>query len=286
MASRGGRGGRGGARGGRGGGGAFGGRGGLTIGGVEVGWDLTGINIQKGPAEAFPPRPAPLALPPTTKESSTLSHYLAVRDRIHEGPFYTILADGMTSGKKRRPNEAAPTDLSLFNPFTDNQTYTSKYMKVRRRIPKLDMRPYGEYMRLCFSRSRIANSITVTEFFPLELQPLIGDSAPTSDGPASKKRKTLQIAKTADVKSKIDGYMEQQDRRIRDQEERGEDDDEFDEEEEEEEEKPDAVDEEDNWSAVSSDSEESGDDYNAEQYFDNGDEDDIDPDGDYENSYE
>lgn len=73
-----------------------------------------------------------------------VNHYLAVRDRIHDGPFYTILGDGMKTGKKRRANDPAPTETSLFNPFTDNQTYTSKYMKVRRRIPKLDMRPYGE----------------------------------------------------------------------------------------------------------------------------------------------
>lgn len=134
------RGGRGGAR----GGGAFNPSRGLNIGGVELNWDLTGLKIQKGPGERFPSKPPPLAPAPTPAESSTVQHYLAVRDRIHDGPFYTILADGMKNGKKRRANEAAPTDLSLFNPFTDNQTYTSKYMKVRRRIPKLDMRPYGE----------------------------------------------------------------------------------------------------------------------------------------------
>lgn len=88
--------------------------------------------------------PPPQAPPATADESAIVQHHLAVRDRIHEGPFYTILNDGMRNGLKRKANEPAPTEASLFNPFTDNQTYSSKYLKVRRRIPKLDSRPYGE----------------------------------------------------------------------------------------------------------------------------------------------
>jgi DNA-directed RNA polymerase III subunit RPC7 len=92
------------------------------------------------PQEAPPPQ----APEPTAHEKGIIAHYLAVRDRIHEGPFYTILNDGMKNGLKRKVNELAPTEASLFNPFTDNQTYSAKYLKVRRRLPKLDARPYGE----------------------------------------------------------------------------------------------------------------------------------------------
>lgn len=88
--------------------------------------------------------PPPQAPPPTDHERGITAHYLAVRDRIHEGPFYTILNDGMKNGLKRKANENAPTEASLFNPFTDNQTFSAKYLKVRRRLPKLDARPYGE----------------------------------------------------------------------------------------------------------------------------------------------
>jgi DNA-directed RNA polymerase III subunit RPC7 len=181
-----GRGGRGGGRGGRGG--AFGSaRGTVTIAGTELNWDLTGLDIQKGPAERFPvcasiscrvarllvlyatrhqmrrrhsfahrrielhyilrlpqEAPPPQAPPPTFHENAIIAHCLAVRDRIHEGPFYTILNDGMKNGLKRKASEPAPTEASLFNPFTDNQTYSAKYLKVRRRLPKLDARPYGE----------------------------------------------------------------------------------------------------------------------------------------------
>lgn len=152
-------GGRGGGRGGRGG--AFNpARGTVTIAGTELNWDLTGLDIQKGPAERFPvsslfvlylnqplrqqqEAPPPQAPPPTAHERGIVAHHIAVRDRIHEGPFYTILNDGMKNGLKRKANEPAPTEASLFNPFTDNQTYSAKYLKVRRRLPKLDARPYG-----------------------------------------------------------------------------------------------------------------------------------------------
>jgi DNA-directed RNA polymerase III subunit RPC7 len=92
--------------------------------------------------------PPPQAPPPTAHERGIIAHCLAVRDRIHEGPFYTILADGMKNGLKRKASEPAPTEASLFNPFTDNQTYSAKYLKVRRRLPKLDARPYGELVRV------------------------------------------------------------------------------------------------------------------------------------------
>jgi DNA-directed RNA polymerase III subunit RPC7 len=88
--------------------------------------------------------PPPQAPPPTSDEIGMVKHHLAVRDRIHEGPFYTILNDGMKNGLKRKASEPAPTEASLFDPFTGNQTYSAKYMKVRRRLPKLDARPYGE----------------------------------------------------------------------------------------------------------------------------------------------
>jgi len=199
-----------------------------------------------------------------------VQHYLSVRDRIHEGPFYTILADGMKNGLKRKANAPAPTEASLFNPFSDNQTYSAKYLKVRRRLPKLDARPY------------------VTHLFPSELRPIL-DSTRGGDNPASKKRRTLGVAKITAV-SQIDRLISSEQNRSNEAGARGADDDPDDEENEEEEEvdedKPDAVDEEDNWSAASTDSEESDDDYNAEQYFDNGEDDQIDDVDPYENTYE
>lgn len=262
-----GRGGRGGGRGGRGGA-SNPARGTVTIAGTELNWDLTGLDIQKGPAERFPEAPPPQAPPPTADEASIVQHHLAVRDRIHEGPFYTILNDGMKNGLKRKANEHAPTETSLFNPFTDNQTYSAKYLKVRRRLPKLDARPY------------------VIDLFPVELRPVLG--GPVGDGGLSKKRRTLGVSKVNAV-SQIDRLIQSEQNRTNEAEARAEeegDEDANEDEEEADDDKPDAVDEEDNWSAASTDSEESDDDYNAEQYFDNGDDDDIDDADPYENTYE
>ncbi|KAL5117527.1 DNA-directed RNA polymerase III subunit C31 [Pleosporales sp. CAS-2024a] len=261
------RGGRGGGRGGRGG--AFSSaRGTVMIAGTELNWDLTGLDIQKGPAERFPEAPPPQAPPPTAHEHGMVAHYLAVRDRIHEGPFYTILNDGMKSGLKRRANEPAPTEASLFNPFTDNQTYSAKYLKVRRRLPKLDARPY------------------VTDLFPAELQPILqGTRGP---GHASKKRRTLGVTKVNAV-SQIERMIRAEVDRTNDAEAKADEDDDDDADDDEadaDDDKLDDDDDADNWSAKSTDSEESDDDYNAEQYFDNGEDDDIDDADPYENTYE
>ncbi|KAH7400785.1 DNA-directed RNA polymerase III, subunit Rpc31 [Phaeosphaeria sp. MPI-PUGE-AT-0046c] len=258
----GGRGGRGGGRGGA----SFNGK--VTIAGTELNWDLTGLDIQKGPAERFPEAPPPQAPPPTAHENGIVAHYLAVRDRIHEGPFYTILNDGMKNGLKRKANEPAPTEASLFNPFTDNQTYSAKYLKVRRRLPKLDARPY------------------VTDLFPTELRPILTTS-PNPSHASHKKRRTLGVSKINAV-SQIERMIKaEQDRSAAGADDEAADDDDDEAEPGDDEDKEGADDDaEDDFSAASSDSEESDDDYNAEQYFDNGEDEDIDDADPYENTYE
>jgi DNA-directed RNA polymerase III subunit RPC7 len=129
--------------------------------------------------------------------------------------------------------------------------------------------------------------LTATDLFPPELRSLLGDNVlkrkangDLSDGPLPA-RKRLKVSK-ATGKSQLDKYLDQHAKALE-----GEDvDEDVEEMEEEDDDKPGAIDEEDNWSAVSSDSEESGDDYNAEQYFDNGDDDDVDDADPYENTYE
>ncbi|KAF2645018.1 hypothetical protein P280DRAFT_444287 [Massarina eburnea CBS 473.64] len=257
------RGGRGGARGGRGGGGA--GRGGkMMIAGTEVEWDLSGLEIQKGPAERYPKyHHPPQPNPATEDEKRILQHHLGIRTRIREGPFYTILNDGMKNGLKRKSDDRVPTEAALFNAFSENQTYSARYIKKRRRVPKLDTRPY------------------VVDLFPPELHELL------VPGGSSEKRQLLSVTRM-NAKSYVDRMIQQEQDRLKDVEDRAENEEEEANEEEDADEnegKPDAVDEEDNWSAVSSDSEESGDDYNAEQYFDNGDDDEVD-DGDYGDGYD
>ncbi len=131
----------------------------------------------------------------------------------------------------------------------------------------------------------LAHEYLAIDLFPPELRPILDGTR--SDGTRSKKRRTLGITKVNAV-SQIERLIKSEQDRTNEAEARAEDELEDDEEAEEEVDdgKPDAVDEEDNWSAVSSDSEESDDDYNAEQYFDNGEDDDIDDADPYENTYE
>lgn len=129
-------------------------------------------------------------------------------------------------------------------------------------------------------------TVPVSHLFPVELQPILDGTG--TGGNASKKRRTLGVSKINAV-SQIERMIKAEQDRTNEAEARAEEDLDEDLEEEEEQaddDKPDAVDEEDNWSAVSTDSEESDDDYNAEQYFDNGEDDDIDDADPYENTYE
>lgn len=126
---------------------------------------------------------------------------------------------------------------------------------------------------------------SVVDLFPPELREHLDRGG---NGESNKKRKVLSVSKVTAV-SYLDRMLNQEQERSKEAEARGdEDDDDVDEDEEvdEDEDKPDAVDDEDNWSAASSDSEEADDDYNAEQYFDNGEDDDIDDADPYENTYE
>ncbi|ORY14249.1 DNA-directed RNA polymerase III, subunit Rpc31 [Clohesyomyces aquaticus] len=267
MASRG----RGGARGGRGGAAPRAPPGTVKIAGVEMAWDLTGLELNKAPTENFPRTGHAPPPPPTSDESATHHRLVTLRDRIHDGPLYTILGDGMETGLKRRQQDAAPTEAALFNPFTDNLTYSAKYMKVRRRIPRLDTRPY------------------VVDLFPEELRSILSHTA--DGGRETKRQKLLHVSKV-DAVSRIDRILEAEEARAKEEQERADADEEVeqdaedDDAEEEYDEKPDAIDEEDNWSAPSTDSEESDDDYNAERYFDGGEDDYGDEGGGDENTYE
>lgn len=126
---------------------------------------------------------------------------------------------------------------------------------------------------------------TVTELFPAELRTTLDGTRAV--GNLSKKRRTLGVTRVNAV-SQIERMIKFEEGRTNEAEARAEEEDDEDEEEdaEQDDDKPDAIDEDDKWSAASSDSEESDDDYNAEQYFDNGEDEDIDDADPYENTYE
>lgn len=86
-----------------------------------------------------PPKPKPL----TKDERIQVAHFRSLRNSIHEGPLYTVLGDNVRVGKTGYTPTAAN-----FDPFEGMPTYSKKYTKQRRRIPKLDTRPYGRHSDL------------------------------------------------------------------------------------------------------------------------------------------
>lgn len=71
-------------------------------------------------------------------ERIQISRLRSFRDRVHEGPLYTILGDGYRAGKQRRSGPAE------FDPFDGMPSYSIKYRKAKRKVPKLDTRPYSK----------------------------------------------------------------------------------------------------------------------------------------------
>lgn len=200
------------------------------------------------------PLQPPIAPKPRPHESAQVTHYRRLRERIHEGPLYTVLGDAARVGKNRPPAGA------LFDPFEGMQTYTRKYKKQRNKIPRLDTRPY------------------VLKFFPKELwgviDPAHKDGGKTGEGTegaeaaaARSKKWFQQIARSSTV-SRLDRLEQMEDG----QEDRREDDGDEDKEEElgEEVEMDDDFEEEED---------DDNDDYNAEKYFEDLERDDFDEGG-------
>lgn len=80
----------------------------------------------------------PVAATSTRVERNQIAHYRRLRNRMHEGPLYTVLGDNVRVHKPRGSSGAG------FDPFEGMPTYTQKYRRQRRKLPKLDTRPYSE----------------------------------------------------------------------------------------------------------------------------------------------
>ncbi|KAL8811558.1 MAG: hypothetical protein Q9200_001701 [Gallowayella weberi] len=205
--------------------------GGYKIAGTVLPWDPDIDLDRPTPTPLFPLyNPTPPA-PLTKTEKAQVAAFRSFRSRIHEGPFYTI-ADNDTRVKKTAKSSAAN-----FDPFEGMPTYSQKYIKKRRRLPKLNARPY------------------VLKYFPKELWPTLDPksykSSPLNDGvekrtangvtPKVKKEATAGGDASADEDDPVAGERDPDEEAINEAV-----DDEFDED------------------------DDDGGDYNAEQYFDDG----------------
>lgn len=260
------------SRGGRGGG-----RGGKAPGGLDFPWEHDpdiDQYLNYTPTELFPVRlsrsevatqanflpllqnvETTITAPPTAAERRSFYHANRLREMRRAGPFYA------TGDLSKRPSRnavmtgrvgKAQVGNDSSNPFTSMETYSSKYNKKTRVLPDLKSYPF------------------IKEFFPRELWDVMGiadeesEKKAKADGvdPPKKKRKLLQIAK-ANTISRLEALEAEEARRA----EAGED-------EEEDEEKEDGEGQpletqDDDYE----DGESEADDYNAEAYFDNGEDD-------------
>ena len=82
----------------------------------------------------------PIAEPPTVEERRMVHHYRALRARIHDGPFYTILDSTARVGKSGQRSPPA----AHFNPFDSAPTYSQQFVRKRNTLPRLSTRPFGQ----------------------------------------------------------------------------------------------------------------------------------------------
>ncbi|KAL8940327.1 MAG: hypothetical protein Q9211_002340 [Gyalolechia sp. 1 TL-2023] len=112
--------------------------GGYKIAGTVVPWDPDIDLDRPTPTPLFPSYKPTLPAPLSGAEKAQVAAFRSLRARIHEGPFYTTLDTDAWVGKRNIKASAA-----TFDPFEGMPTYSQKYMKKRRRLPKLSARPYG-----------------------------------------------------------------------------------------------------------------------------------------------
>ena len=78
---------------------------------------------------------------PSSRECVEISFYRALRQVAHEDPFYTIPLNGEEDDRSR-----VSLTKSKVDPFTCMPTYSQKYKKEQRTLPRLDTRPYGKWV--------------------------------------------------------------------------------------------------------------------------------------------
>jgi DNA-directed RNA polymerase III subunit RPC7 len=204
----------------------------------------------------------PITRPATKAERAFVARYRRFRDRCRDSPLHTVLGDTI---RVRKPDGHIATEVVKVNTFEAMPTYTNKYKRKKRLVPKLDYRPY------------------ITQFFPQELWSTLGPeyaSQASTPRSAAERRRIAELAKKSrleEVEADIEEAEREREENENKEEEQGDDDDGDDEKEKNEEEGEDITredvdddfeDQEDGESAAD-------DDYNAEKYFDNGEDDDF-----------
>ncbi|OJJ48902.1 hypothetical protein ASPZODRAFT_60873 [Penicilliopsis zonata CBS 506.65] len=223
---------------------------GRRLPGAEFSWDADpGGEADTAPTPLFPKYSVPPARLLSAREQLQVDQYRELRERHHEGPYYSVLDVAASAARKGSAARAH------FDPFHGMPSYSRRYQKKKRALPRLQGRTY------------------VMKFFPRELWSTIQPSF-KGDGAGL----DFPVTKISFKRGFEDDDEEEEEdaakRRRRTDGEEGEDDEaaERDEEadrellEDDEDAEEEIVDDD-----FEEDDDEMGGDYNAEQYFDGGD---------------
>lgn len=79
----------------------------------------------------------PRARPLSPRELTQVNHYRALRERFHDGPYYAVLDAASSAAKKGSAARAS------FDPFHGMPSYSGRYQKKKRALPRMSGRAYG-----------------------------------------------------------------------------------------------------------------------------------------------
>lgn len=79
----------------------------------------------------------PKAEPLQRREQAEVDRYRALRDRFQNGPYYAVVNAASTSAKKGTKERAQ------FDPFHGMPSYSARYQKRKRTVPKIAGRDYS-----------------------------------------------------------------------------------------------------------------------------------------------
>ncbi|EXJ62920.1 hypothetical protein A1O7_03363 [Cladophialophora yegresii CBS 114405] len=88
---------------------------------------------QKKPQPLFPNISLPVPRPPSTRELAAVSRHLAFRTRVRNGPYFATLDPSSVAD----PTTGRTLKRAGFDPFTDQETYSSRNYKKKRAVPDL-----------------------------------------------------------------------------------------------------------------------------------------------------
>ncbi|EPS34769.1 hypothetical protein POX_a00261 [Penicillium oxalicum] len=110
----------------------FGAKKGNRAPGAEFTWDADPGGVpDTAPTPLYPSYVVPHARKLSEKEQKEVDYYRHLREKFHEGPYYSVLDVSSSNAKK---GSAARAN---FDPFHGMPSYSGRYQKKRRTIPKI-----------------------------------------------------------------------------------------------------------------------------------------------------